>query len=116
MNIKLLVLRTPDLERLATFYKNIGILLEYHKHGNSPFHYSSTISGTVLELYPLAKGQMEADKHFRLGFGIDDFEATLVRLKEGGTPIVMEATKTEFGLMAIVSDPDQRKVELYKNV
>ena len=109
-----MVIRSQDLDRLAAFYRSVGLSLEYHKHGKSPFHYSANIGDTVLELYPLAKGQTEADKHFRIGFGIDNFEDTITRLRELNTPFVMDATNTEFGFMAIVSDPDDRKVELYK--
>ena len=114
MILKLIVIRSQNLEEVATFYRSVGLSLEYHKHGKSPFHYSASIGETVLELYPLAKGQMEADKHFRIGFGINDFEDTITRLRDLNTPFVMEATNTEFGFMAIVSDPDDRKVELYK--
>ena len=114
MQIKLLVIRTPDLSRLAAFYELLGLKPEYHKHGNSPYHYSAQIGNIILEIYPLAKGQAEADKELRLGFEIDSFENVVDLLKEKETTFISEPIQTEFGFMAIVKDPDGRKIELYR--
>ena len=114
MEIRLLVLRTSDTKRLAEFYTLFGFSFEYHKHGNSPYHYSASIGQTVLEIYPLAKGQTEVDKNLRLGFGIDNFDAVVEQLKAFKVSFSMEPIQTEFGYMAIVVDPDGRKIELYK--
>jgi lactoylglutathione lyase len=114
MDIRLFVLRTPDTKKLADFYSLLGLSFDYHKHGNSPFHYSASIGPTILEIYPLAKNQTEADKNLRLGFGIDDFDQTMLKLKESQVPFSLEPTQTDFGFMAIISDPDERKIELYK--
>ena len=114
MEIRLLVLRTDDTKRLAEFYSLPGFKFDYHKHGNSPYHYSANIGQTVLEIYPLAKGQKEADKNLRLGFGIDNFDAVIEKLKTLEVPFSMEPTQTDFGFMAVVVDPDGRKIELYK--
>eukprot|EP01035_Chromulina_nebulosa_P044406 gene44406-60138_t len=113
MDIRLLVLRTGNTEVLADFYSLLGMTFDYHKHGNSPMHYSANIGQTILEIYPLAKDQTEADKNLRLGFAIDNFDATIASLKEKHTPFSLEPTQTEFGFMAIISDPDKRKIELY---
>ncbi len=113
MDIRLLVLRTSDTKRLSDFYSLLGLNFDYHKHGNSPFHHSATIGETVLEIYPLAKKQTEPDNTLRLGFGIDNFEETLVTLKENEI-IFAEPIQTDFGFMTIITDPDGRKIELYK--
>jgi len=114
MDIRLIVLRTSDTKRLADFYSLFGLIFDYHKHGNSPLHYSASIGQTVLEIYPLTKSQSEADKNLRLGFGIDNFDNTVLMLKELRVSFSLEPTETEFGFMAIISDPDERKIELYK--
>ena len=114
MDIRLLVLRTGDIKRLADFYSLFGLTFDYHKHGNSPFHYSAKIGQTVLEIYPLTKSQAEPDKNLRLGFGIDNFGDAVQKLKESEVPFSLEPTQTDFGFMAIISDPDGRKIELYK--
>jgi lactoylglutathione lyase len=116
MDIRLLVLRTNDPRQLADFYSLLGFTFEYHKHNNSPFHYSSMIGQAVLEIYPLAKNQTETDKHLRLGFGIDDFDRVILNLRELHVPFSLEPTQTDFGFMAIIIDPDERKIELYKKV
>ncbi|MBX7225274.1 MAG: VOC family protein [Chitinophagales bacterium] len=113
MEIRLIVIRTNDLKRLVDFYSLLGLTFDYHKHSNAPMHYSATIGQTVLEIYPLTKSQTEADKNLRLGFGIDNFEQTILALKEFQVPFLLEPTQTEFGFMTIISDPDERKIELY---
>jgi len=115
MDIRLIVLRTADTKRLADFYTLLGMTFDYHKHGNSPFHYSSTINKTVLEIYPLTKSQTEPDKNLRLGFGIDNFDQIIKNLKESQVQFSLEPIQTDFGYMAIITDPDDRKIEIYKN-
>ena len=114
MDIRLLVLRSNDPKKLADFYSLFGLTFDLHKHGNSPFHYSASIGQTILEIYPLAKNQTEPDKNLRLGFGIDNFDQTVLTLKELQVPFSLEPTQTEFGFMAVISDPDERKIELYR--
>jgi predicted enzyme related to lactoylglutathione lyase len=115
MEIRLLVLRTNDIKKLADFYSLFGLTFDYHKHGNSPFHYAATIGKTVLEIYPLTKSQIEADKNLRLGFGIENFESTIKKLIELEVVFSLPPTQTEYGFMAVVVDSDGRKIELYKN-
>lgn len=55
MDLRLIVIRTSDPERLAGFYSFWGLVFDHHKHGSSPYHYGTTIGQTVLEIYPLAK-------------------------------------------------------------
>lgn len=114
MDIRLLVLRTSDTKKLADFYSLFGLTFDYHKHGNSPYHYSASIGQTVLEIYPLTKSQSEADKNLRLGFGIDNFDKIVLILKELQVPFSLEPTQTDLGFMTVISDPDERKIELYK--
>jgi lactoylglutathione lyase len=113
--LKLLVIRTPDTEALHEFYKRLGFHFDYHQHGPSlPYHYSATIDAMVFEIYPLTKGQANADQHLRLGFEIERFDDVIKELKREAVPFISEPTQTDFGFMAVVQDPDGRKVELYK--
>ncbi|AEW02391.1 bleomycin resistance protein [Niastella koreensis] len=114
MEIRLIVIRTVEIERLANFYTLLGLTFEYHKHGKSPYHYSAPVGNTILEIYPLAKGQTEADKELRLGFALDDFDNTMTTLKERSVEFVSEPIQTDYGFMAIIKDPDGRRIELYK--
>ena len=113
MEIRLIVIRTNDQKRLADFYTLLGFRFEYHRHGNSPMHYSAIIGNMTLEIYPMTKSQTEIDKYLRLGFAIDNFDETLTILRNNEI-IFSEPTLTEFGFLTIVSDPDGRKIELYK--
>lgn len=76
-------------------------------------HYSAIIGTLVLEIYPLAKNQTDLDKNLRLGFAIDNFDETLQLLKNNDITF-SEPTMTDFGFVTIISDPDGRKIELYK--
>ena len=110
-----MVIRTPDTKALYEFYKRLGFCFDYHQHGPSlPYHYSSTIGSMVFEIYPLAKGQTEADQHLRLGFEIERFDDVIAELKQEVVPFISEAMQTPFGFMVVVRDPDGRKIELYK--
>lgn len=114
MEIRLLVVRTTDMERLTDFYSLLGLTFEYHKHGKSPYHYSAIIGNTTLEIYPLTKSQTEADKELRLGFSVENFDSTIQFLREKDITFLSEPMQTEYGFMTIVKDPDGRKIELYK--
>lgn len=114
MTLKLIVVRTSELEKLAQFYSILGLSFEYHAHGNSPYHYSASIGETTFEIYPLSKGQVEPDKNLRLGFSVDNFDKVIDSLKSQSCKFFMESQETDFGFMAVVEDFDGRKVEVYK--
>jgi predicted enzyme related to lactoylglutathione lyase len=115
MEIKLIVIRTRDQEKLSVFYSQLGLQFDYHKHGNSPYHYSTTIGQTVVELYPLAKNQVMPDAFLRLGFGIENFDETVSLLRHNQVTFLSEPAETDFGWMAVIEDPEGRKIELYKS-
>ena len=114
IELKLIVIRTSNPEKLSQFYSILGLKFEYHKHGNSPFHYSTNIGQTVLEIYPFSKNQIEADKNLRLGFSVENFELVISKLKIQNCKFTSEPTETDFGFLAIVEDFDGRKIEIYR--
>ena len=115
MEIALIVVRTATIEKLVSFYTSLGLEFEYHKPGSTPFYYSAQVGKGVLEIHPLAKGQLQADSNLRLGFRINNFENIIDELKEAEVNFVMQPASTEdWGIMAIVTDPDGRKIELYE--
>lgn len=114
MEIRLIVIRTSDAKRLSDFYCLFGLSFDYHKHGSSPYHYSTTIGQTILEIYPLTKSQPETGRSLRLGFAIDRFDETIKVLRDQQTVFLEEPAQTEFGFMTIIEDPDGRKIELYR--
>ena len=114
MEIRLIVITTTDTQKLADFYGLLGLTFAQHRRGSSPAHYSATIENALLEIYPLEKGQTEADKNLRLGFNIENFDAVVRTLKELQVDFSTEPTQTEDGYMTVISDPDGRCIELYR--
>jgi len=115
MDIRLIVIRSADPKELANFYSQLGFSFEYHQHGTSAMHYAANIDGTTLEIYPLRKGLDSADNSLRLGFGIDHFDQVIDELRDAKVVFSLEPTAGEFGMFAVVVDPEGRKIELYKN-
>lgn len=113
MDLKLLVILSAIPDKLAEFYMLLGLTFDYHKHGQSPYHYSTQIGPTVLEIYPLAKSQEAADPTLRIGISLNDFDNCINRLEKAGAN-VQPPIQTEWGFMAIVIDPEGRKIALYK--
>ena len=110
MKLNLLVLRTPRLEDMRTFYSALGARFESERHGNGPEHYAATLGDDfVLELYPALDGAM-SDPGLRLGLSVDDIWETLRSVGQSGTP-----RQTQWGLRALVRDPDGRSVELLQS-
>ena len=116
MDLTLLVIRSAVPEQLAQFYALLGLSFEYNQHGNGPYHYSGRIGPTLLEIYPLARGQEKADVSLRLGFALDTFDATIKQLQLQAAQFYQLPAMTEWGLMAIIADPEGRKIEVYKKV
>jgi lactoylglutathione lyase len=114
MELKLSVIRSSQPEQLAGFYTLFGLSFSYQKHGSSPMHYSAINGSTVFEIYPFRKNQAGTDPDLRLGFGLDNFEETIRALKEQQIFLAAAPMQTAFGYRAVVTDPDGRKIELYK--
>ncbi len=70
---------------------------------------SAALGDGVLEIYPLSGG-VEADQTTRLGFAVSDLESIVECLNEAY--VRSKPKQTEWGLRAVVRDPDGRTVEL----
>jgi len=110
--LNLLILKSPDIEALRAFYELLGCVFESEQHGDGPSHYSAALGGVLLELYPLAEGTAPVDTSTRIGFSVEGVDDAVTRLVEGGVELVKPVAQTEWGLKAIVHDPDGRAVEL----
>ena len=113
-SLKLLVLRTPDLNRTRRFYQVLGIDFAEEHHGSGPLHFAGRIGDAILELYPLEGEGAIVDSTLRLGFSVTDLAQTIRSLEADGTTIVSKPKPTAWGNRAIVRDPDGRAVELYE--
>jgi len=107
LKLNLVVLRTTRIEEMRTFYSALGARFEKERHGNGPEHYAATLDDDlVLELYPSVDGAMP-DSGLRLGVRVDNIEETLRSIGQSVAP-----RQTQWGLRAVVRDPDGRTVEL----
>ena len=108
---KLIVIRSTDIDRVATFYRFFGMDFQVEQHGSGPRHFAVELGGTVFEIYP-AKKPEDVDRTTRLGFSVRDLHSTMASIRELGATIVDEPSETEWGQRAVVRDPDGRSVEL----
>lgn len=107
MKLNLLVLRTPRLEDMRRFYSALGARFHCERHGNGPKHYAATLGDDfLLELYPCGDGSMP-DPGLRLGVMVDNIGEALRSIGQSVAP-----RHTQWGLRAVVRDPDGRAVEL----
>jgi hypothetical protein len=110
-HLNLVVLRSPDIERAATFYRQMGLLFTRHAHGSGPEHYTSEVSGLVFEIYPLT-ARTQPTTGTRIGFRVDSVDEIVPALSRLGAEIVAAPADSEWGRRAVVKDLDGHVVEL----
>ncbi len=111
-SLKLLVLKTDAVERLRDFYARLGFEFIEEQHSNGPRHWSAPVGDGILEVYPLPEdGSVDATT--RLGFGVSDVKEVVESVRQLAE-VVSEPKQTQWGLRAVVRDPDGRAVELYE--
>jgi len=111
-SLRLLVLKSPDPEKLVAFYTELGAVFTAEKHGTGPRHYAAQLGDLVFEIYPAAGEQSDATT--RLGFAVADVDAAVASVSSDGAPVIREPADATRGYLAIVQDPDGRRVELYR--
>lgn len=109
--LSLLVLRSAAPERLATFYTHLGITFEKHRHGSGPEHFSAGLNGLVLEIYPLKEGE-PGSSGLRIGFAVEDVAQMFASWAEAGGKAVSPPKMSEWGLRAVLDDPEGHRIEL----
>ena len=108
--MNLTVLRSPDIDRAAEFYSQMGLLFTKHRHGKGPEHYTSCVADFVFELYPLGKHPPTIGT--RIGFSVDDVDSVLPLLVAIGAEVISPVADSEWGRRAVVKDLDGHVVEL----
>jgi lactoylglutathione lyase len=109
--LNLVVIRVPDLERSAAFYRLLGMTFTSHRHGAGPEHYACEMGGTVFEIYP-RRDDTDSTAATRIGFRVRDLDNCLERLAKSGTTIVSPPKDSPWGRRGVVVDPDGHRVEL----
>ena len=114
ITLNLVVLRSRDVARAATFYSRLGLQFAQHRHGNGPEHFAAELPGGVFEIYPLASDGAST-LGTRIGFRVPSVDAALAALSDYPSTVVMPARDSEWGRRAIVADPDGHRVELLQS-
>ena len=110
MTLNLIVLRVADLARSAEFFAAFGIHFKSEQHGNGPEHLAANLNGITFELYPSKAATVSAGT--RIGLRVRSVAATLQAIADRGIGQATSARPGEWGLRAVVTDPDGHKVEL----
>jgi len=109
--LNLLVLRSPDPERLKTFYEGMGMAFDRHRHGTGPEHFGCKVGTVLLEIYPL-KEENSSTAGTRIGFEVDDVVEMVTRLTAVGGVLISPPKNSPWGLRAVLVDPDGHRIEL----
>jgi predicted enzyme related to lactoylglutathione lyase len=109
--LSLLVIRSSDIERAAAAYRVLGLDLAKERHGSGPEHYACVLGDCVFEIYP-RRGNADTSSVIRLGFRVASVEETVAMWKDHGCKVVTEAQESEWGMRAVLEDPDGHRIEL----
>lgn len=109
--VNLLVIRSVDIERAVSFYRELGMPFVRHSHDGGPEHYSSTLNGFVFEIYP-QRGSHHHTTSSRFGFKVADVDSLVESLQQIGATIVQPPENSAWGRRAVVKDFDGHTVEL----
>ena len=114
-SLNLIVLRAADIESALNFYKALGLEFIQEQHGNGPVHYACEMDGLVIEIYPGKAGNAIDRKQagsVTLGFQVSDLNNVIDALKALNIVVLTEPKQSNWGLHAVVQDPDGRAVDL----
>jgi len=109
--LNLVVLRSSDIEKAASFYRQMGLLFTRHSHGSGPEHYTSMVNGMVFEIYPLTP-KSSPTTGTRIGFSVDSTDEVTALLEKIGAVVVTPPADSEWGRRAAVKEFDGHIVEL----
>jgi len=113
VSLSLLVLKTHQLDVVKRFYETIGIEFIEEQHGTGPVHFAGRVGNLVIEIYPSSDQGVKADATTRLGFIVEDIVSVIESLSRQDLSPLKKAKQSEWGMRAVVKDPDGRSVELY---
>jgi predicted enzyme related to lactoylglutathione lyase len=113
ITLNLVVLRSVDLERAASFYGALGIEFSRERHRSGPEHLACQLGAVVLEIYP-RDGTTE-DSPARIGFEVVSVADALAAVRSTGGVVIAPPKESPWGLRAVVADPDGHRVELLES-
>ena len=106
----LIMLVTHDMEKSTAFYRDVlGLKLMFSAPGWTQLDAGNIHIGLHA---PSAQLHAERTNSVQFGFYVDDIQKAAKDLKSKGVHFVMEATKQDFGWLAVFSDPDGYHIQL----
>jgi predicted enzyme related to lactoylglutathione lyase len=111
MNLDSAVFYTKDLNKITSFYKDLGLQFEY-QDGE---HYASFIFPNGVKLgIKVANKEREVPGHQTIIISVDDIDSLNKQLKEKGLTFYSELVDYDWGRHFSILDPDGNKVEFLK--
>ncbi|WDI40410.1 VOC family protein [Bremerella sp. P1] len=114
VRLNLIVVRSSAPETTVRFYQSLGLHFTQEQHGKGPLHWASEINGFVMEIYP-AKSPEQVDASTSVGLDVSDIKKTIAQLTALEATIVQQPKEFDWGIQAIVKDPDGRSVILVES-
>lgn len=105
IQLNLIVIRSSDIEKSASFYSCFGLDFTKEQHGNGPVHYAAYLGDVVFEIYPLNK--CIPTTSLRLGFEVSSIKEIEEKLAEAGFLLTVNNL--------IIKDPDGHHIHLTEN-
>lgn len=109
--LNLVVIRSADPERTASFYRELGLTLVKHAHGTGPEHFACESGHAVFEIYPATKSAAPTTG-VRLGFRVADVDEACKRALAAGGSVVSAPAMSPWGRRAVINDVDGSRIEL----
>lgn len=113
VTLTLVVLRSEDIFRAASFYSSLGLKFRMHQHGSGPEHFPAELSGgSVLEIYP--ESEARSTLGLRIGLRVPSVDEAVAALSDYPNAVLTIPCESEWGRRAVVADPDGHVVELFQ--
>lgn len=108
--IKLLVIRSANVDRAVGFYRCLGIEFSQEQHGKGPVHFAADLGEMIFEIYPAVTE--DVDNSTRLGFSVSDLTGAMEQFKDAEAEVIQAPRETPWGTRALLRDPDGRVIEV----
>src|SRR5205085_3796765 len=99
--LNLVVLRSADLDRAASFYGLLGLTFVRERHGSGPEHLACQLGSVALELYPQADSTSTAAT--RVGFRVSSVAAAVAAVRDAGAVVLSPPKDSPWGCRAVLA-------------